>query len=143
MGSYAEHQQILGRAILRFSEVFPDGHIFTRHTGKFVKISFVEAIKAAYPDLHKIMAIVRTYKQHLIAISIPGQADSYIMLPLKINDTILTVHIEVEVKSGDAVLSPEQVKWKNAVEACGGLYILVRDPEDIVTAIKAKWPWIS
>ena len=145
MGSYAEHQRILSKAILRFSEEFPDGMIFQRHTGKFIKIGFVEALKAAYPDLHAMMSLIRSYKQYLIAISIPGQADSYLVLPVKPPgyDGILTIHIEVEVKSGEADQSKEQKNWQRAVELAGGLYILVRDPEDIISAIKAKWPWIS
>jgi hypothetical protein len=145
MGSYAEHQRILSKAILRFSESFPDGMIFQRHTGKFLKMSFYEALKATYPDLHGMLSIIRSYKQHWIAISIPGQADSYLMLPLKPPgyDGILTVHIEVEVKSGDAVQTQDQKNWQKAVEMAGGLYILVRHEDDIVYAIKKKWPWIS
>lgn len=139
MGSYAEHQEILGRAFLHFQEHFPQGRIFTRHTGKFINMRFIDELNACRHDLHRILHAIKNFKRFLISISIPGQADSYITLPVRGE----LVHIEVEVKSGDAVQSKEQKAWEAAITEQGGLYILVRNPEDIVNAIKTKWPEFS
>ena len=147
MGSYAEHQQILGRAFLKAAEAFPDALIFSRHTGKFLNLRFVDALRAAYPNLHEVLKVINNHSRYLLSVSMKGQADSYMVLPITILYSGLpqtfSVHIEAEVKSGDAEESKDQKNWEKSCELAGILYILVRHEDDIVSAIKAKWPWIS
>ena len=145
MGSYKEHQEIVGKAFLKAAEAFPDALLFSRHTGKFLNLRFVDALNAAYPNLHQIMEVIRNHKRYLLAISMKGQSDSYMVLPVTTPAPpymTFAVHIEAEMKSGDADQSKDQKNWQKACEACGILYILVRHEDDIVNAIKAKWPWI-
>lgn len=131
-GSTQEHQKILQLGMLDFQKAFPKGRIFTRITGKFVLIRFIAAViegKARLSDWDK----------NLISVSIPGQCDAWGWFPLTVNGITLLIHIEVECKSGNAVLNTEQKKWKNQFESMGGLYILLRKPEDIRTSILEKY----
>ena len=40
------------------------------------------------------------------------------------------IHCEFEIKTGSAVLSPDQRLWRKVIEDCGGIYLVVR-PENL------------
>jgi hypothetical protein len=58
---------------------------------------------------------------------IPGQSD--------IAGCYRGRHVEIEVKTGTGRLSPEQRRWKMAVERAGGIWVLARTPHDALFAL--------
>lgn len=122
-GSTAEHQRILQLAMLDAQEAFPDARFFTRHVGLFLTLRGVK-----------------------IMIGEKGQADLWMLLPIRMIEartqklfSEFLVHVEIEVKSGNATQNKDQKKWGELITSMGGLYIVVRKPEDIRTAIQEKY----
>jgi hypothetical protein len=113
MSSYAEHQKLLQRASLLVQSTFPQSRFFQRHVGLFY-----------------------TKNKSPISIGIKGQADAYILLHYKGN----LLNVEVEFKTGSATQTKEQKNWQKTITDLGGLYILCRNEQDIITEIKKKWP---
>lgn len=114
-GSTAEHQKLLQETFLYFQKMFPKGRIFKRQQGLFLNLRGMKTV-----------------------VGIPGQGDAYAILPINVFDNIFLLHIEIEFKTGNAVLSKEQKIWNSLIESLGGLYIVVRKPEDIGTEIQKK-----
>ena len=115
MGSYAEHQNIVQRIGLALLVTFGMNEVmwFERHVGLFY-----------------------TKRGTPIRIGIKGQADIYFVI--KVNG--YPCHVEVEVKSGDAIQSKEQKAFQKAILNIGGLYIVARSAEDVINALYEKWP---
>ena len=44
--------------------------------------------------------------------------------------------MEIEVKTEEGRLSPQQKRWRLAVERSGGLYVVARRPADALNAIR-------
>jgi hypothetical protein len=120
-GSYKEHQEIMERTSLITQAVWPKSFFCERHVGAFL-----------------------TLRGNRIQIGKPGQADSYLLLPCVIysyakTPTYFHIHIEIEFKSGAAVLSYDQRNWRREILERGGLYITIRKPEDIIPIITKKY----
>jgi hypothetical protein len=111
-GSTQAHQRLMQETFLMFSKHFPHGRIFPRQVGLFL-----------------------TQNGSPIQIGMPGMADAYALLP--VNNYL--VHIEIEFKSGAAKQNPKQKIWEKLIIDLNGLYILVREPQDIVTEILKKY----
>lgn len=109
--------------MLDAQEAFPDARFFTRHVGLFLTLRGVK-----------------------IMIGEKGQADLWMLLPIRMIEartqklfSEFLVHVEIEVKSGNATQNKDQKKWGELITSMGGLYIVVRKPEDIRTAIQEKY----
>jgi len=72
----------------------------------------------------------------IIRINKPGMSDQYIIAPIEINGKIIPVHIEREEKSGKAVLSADQKKWKKICEIMHVKFIESRNAEDAEKEIR-------
>lgn len=115
-GSYREHQEIMHITANICQATWPESFFCERHVGAFL-----------------------TLRGNRIQIGLPGQADSYLLLPCKINSLHFHIHIEIEFKSGSATLSIDQKRWRREILNRGGLYITIRKPEDIVSIIEKKY----
>lgn len=115
-GSYKEHQDILENCALLVQKQWPDSFFIERHVGLFLTMS-----------------------GNKIQVGTPGQADAYILLPVAIGSIRFHIHIETEIKSGQGKQSKKQKEWEKEINSRGGLYILVRKPEDIVSTILKKY----
>lgn len=67
----------------------------------------------------------------------PGSADlvgwrSLVITPDMVGST-LAQFVSVEVKGPRGKLSDEQARWRNAVEQAGGLALVARGPDDLMT----------
>lgn len=113
-GSYAEHQNIIQRIKLALIQLYPSQIMFfDRHVG-----------------------LLYTQRGTPIQIGIRGQADLYFII--MVNG--YPCHVEVEIKSGEAVQSKEQKLFEKAITKLGGLYILARSADDVLTELQKKWP---
>lgn len=65
----------------------------------------------------------------VVRCGIPGQAD--------IAGAYKGRFVEIEVKTEAGRLSPDQKRWKLAVERAGGVFVLARNPADALEALAA------
>jgi hypothetical protein len=47
--------------------------------------------------------------------------------------------IGIEVKTATGKQRPDQIKFQAAIEACGGIYIVARSPDDAIAKIEAAF----
>lgn len=83
------------------------------------------------PNLHlfdRHVGLFYTKRGTPVQISIPGMADVYGFYG--------PFYIEVEFKSGNAVQSKEQKRWEQFIKKNGGIYILVKNPQDSINELK-------
>jgi len=99
-GSTEKHQQLVQKFKLYVQHFIPGIRVFDRVTGQF----FTRNGKP-----------VRT--------GIPGQADLYALYPTKHG----MLHLEFEIKTGQARQSPKQKAWQNFIESNNGLYLIIRE----------------
>lgn len=111
-----KHEKLLQETFLLIQKNFPNARIFPRHVGLFYR-----------------------YNGSPIKINFKGMADAYLLLPYKNN----LLHVEIEFKKHYDKQSKEQIKWQKMIESIGGLYILVKEPNNAITEIKKKWPDIK
>jgi hypothetical protein len=52
------------------------------------------------------------------------------------SDVTVGLHLAIEVKTGKAVQSADQIRWAAAWQAMGGVYILARCVDDVYLALK-------
>lgn len=45
------------------------------------------------------------------------------------------LRLEIECKTGQAVQNPEQIKWERMIRTMGGVYLLVRTPEEALDQV--------
>lgn len=109
---YRAHQNLLNRIKSETQKEFPEMRFFDRHVGMFY-----------------------TVNQMPVKINKKGMADVYGLLPTKHG----LIHIEIEVKSGQARQSKDQKKWQQFIESMGGLYIMARSPSDVIEKIKGRF----
>jgi len=108
--TYADHQELLQRAFLAFQQEFPLGRVFPRHVGLF-----------------------KTQRDTRIQIGMKGQADAWGWVPVH---GMHPLHFEVECKTGNAVQMKDQKLWESCYKSAGGLYILLREENDLLNEIK-------
>jgi len=111
MGSYREHQNILKKFKVEACKVFPRMRFFDRHVGLFFTVNNVP-----------------------VKINQKGMADMYAIYPTKNG----LMHIEIEVKSGNARQSKTQKSWQNFIESQKGIYILVREVNNGIKELEKK-----
>ena len=98
--SYKEHQNLLNRFLLDVQLKIPDIRFFKRHVGLFY-----------------------TRRGTPVKINHSGMADLWALY--KTENGLL--HIEAEVKSGNAKQTKKQKDWENFIKTRGGIYLIVRD----------------
>ena len=115
--------------------------IFDRYSGLFYKRRVVKNSAIHYSPI-KIGGI--------------GRCDDWAVLPCYFQsmgmpqniEQLIPVHIEIETKTGEAVLSPDQIAWKNFCNMMGWIHIENRDPMITMLAIsnalttKGLAPWM-
>ena len=89
---------------MHLQKSIPNIRLFERHVGQFF-----------------------THNNRPIKINRAGMSDLYGLL--NVNGSLH--HIEIEIKTGNAVLSKDQKIWKNFIESFNGLYIVGRDVSEI------------
>lgn len=128
MGSYHEHQTLIAKFKVVCQKEIEGSRCFDRHVGKFIVIRFLK-------DMIAGVCTLRDSKKYYIQINKAGMADLYVLVPTKNG----LIHIEVEAKTGKAVLSKYQIIWRKfIVERMGGIYIILRDEYDAVEEIKKE-----
>lgn len=111
MGSYREHQNILKEFKVEACKAFDNIYFFDRHVGVFYT-------KNGTP----------------ISINKKGMADCYAIL----NKNEKAYHIEIEVKSGKAVLSKEQKLWRAFCQRNSVIYIELREVKVGIEELREK-----
>ena len=109
MGSTEEHQRLLHECMLAVSKHFHNARMFKRIVGNFL-----------LPKTHE-----------RISVNKKGMPDAYIIFFLQ-----YPIHIEVEIKTGNAVLSKNQKLFKKFIEDNEGIYIVCRSVEQLIEALK-------
>ena len=106
---YRAHQNLLNLIKLDIQKEFHNARAFDRHVGMF-------------------------YTAHGMPVKInkKGMADLYLIVESKHG----LIHIEIEIKSGKADQSPAQKHWQKVIESMGGLYILGRTSEQVISELK-------
>jgi hypothetical protein len=85
--------------------------LFDRHVGLFFRDNLMP-VKINKPGMSDIWGILKTLKGLL--------------------------HIEIEVKTGNSVLSKDQRVWKEFIESMGGIYIEARKSEDVINRLNKE-----
>ena len=111
MTKYQNHQNQLNKTTLHCQKVFPAFRFFDRHVGMFYSKRVFDGIRKIHTIAH-FKNWVYTIGKFIIRINKPGMSDQYIIAPIEINGKIIPVHIEMETKTGKAVLSNDQIKWR-------------------------------
>jgi len=109
VNKYRAHQNLLNQIKLAVQGEFPNIRMFDRHVGMF-------------------------YTAHGTPVKInkKGMADLYALV-----DTVTgLIHVEIEIKSGQARQSKDQKKWQSRIELMGGLYILGRSSDQVIDELK-------
>lgn len=100
---YAQHQKNLELFKLKIQDRLKEKvRIFDRHVGLFY-----------------------TKNGNSIKINEKGMADLYLIL----NSPHGLIHVEIEIKTGNARQSTVQKNWQKFIESMGGLYFVVKDIE--------------
>lgn len=119
MGSYIDHQNLIGKFKIDIQKEIKGIRLFDRHVGKFILTRFIKDYlsgKCKFSD----------WKRYLISINFTGMADCYAMMPTKFG----IMHIEFEFKTGSARQSKEQKTWQKYIENNNGIYMVIREDYD-------------
>lgn len=111
MNKYKQHQIALKKIKLETQNAIPEVRLFDRHVGLFFRDNLTP-VKINKPGMADIWGILKTFRGLL--------------------------HIEIEVKTGDAVLKKDQKIWKEFILSMGGIYIEARNSEDAINRIKKE-----
>jgi hypothetical protein len=106
---YHQHQKRLKEILLGLQKAFPSARFFERHVGLFLTIN-----------------------QTPIRINKPGMADVWGLIPH--NGQL--IHVEIEVKTGNAKQSRDQKKWEKFINNLDGIYIIARSVEQTVAELR-------
>lgn len=124
---YQEHQNLIGRFKILAQEEIKDIRIFDRHVGKFVLMRFIQ-------DMIKGRCQFSDWRRYIIAINKVGMADCYALVPTKVG----LIHVELEFKTGKAVLSKAQKNWRRFILSMNGIHVTVRNENEAVSELKGK-----
>jgi len=69
-----------------------------------------------------------------LRVGVKGQCDLYGWIKLDQSP----IHLEIEVKTGKAVLNPDQKAWKKFCESQKVCYVIARSLEDVKKALSRK-----
>lgn len=127
MDNYYLHQELIKKTKVSLTKSFPKTmRVFDRHIGLFFKkrtggnmIDYIP-IKIGKNGQCDVWGVVSAF--------------SYANGP----EIILPIHCEFEFKTGNGVLSEDQVIWKEFCESMGWLYFLVRENTDVKKEIENK-----
>lgn len=61
-----------------------------------------------------------------------GTADISSTIPIKTKNGIFGLSVKIEVKIGKDKMSPEQIKYKENIEAVGGVYLIAKNFDDFL-----------
>jgi len=109
MSSYKEHQNLVKKFKLEFPKHIPNMRVFDRHVG-----------------------LLYTKRGTPMQINKKGMSDLYGIIT--VNN--IAIHIEIEAKTGKAVLSKEQKQWKKFCENFNIPFFLMRDEYETIKEIK-------
>lgn len=110
MSSYKEHQNLIKRFKLLITKEIPKLRVFNRHVG-----------------------LLYTKRGTPMQINKKGMSDLYGIITVDNR----ALHIEIEAKTGKAVLSKEQKVWKKFCENFNIPFFLMRDEKETVKEIKS------
>lgn len=110
MSKYAAHQILLNEQVFAAQKEYPNARFYPRHTGVFF-----------------------TRNGTPITINRPGMSDYWAWFPVN----GFTHHIEIEAKSGSAVLSKEQKKWRAHCERMNIQFFLVTSENTLIQQMNA------
>ncbi len=86
-------------------------------------------------------AQIRHWKQHQSLGSTPGVPDIIAVKKVKVSDLVASgvnevgVFVGIEVKTKSGKLSDAQVKWKKYIEDSCGIFMVVRDIDDVIEGL--------
>lgn len=127
MNTYKNHQVLIHKTKICLCRRFKGIRIFDRHVGLFYSRKNVITAKGNQASIYSPVKVNKK-----------GMADNWAVLPLKLLETICPVHIEIETKTGKAMLSKDQKIWKSFCETHGWWYILNRDVDETIDVIGKK-----
>lgn len=137
ISKYEQHENLRSETKLLLQKNFNSISIFTRHIGLFYK---KRELKTAV---------------HYVPIKIEkkGRCDDWAVLPCVSSyynsGAVFPIHIEIETKSGNAVLNPDQMQWRDKCFNKHWFWVLNRDPELCVYEVKKLLesrnlkPWVK
>ena len=131
---YAQHETLRAKSKPLFQKAFRSMSLYTRHVGNFY--------------IRRILAGGSAVNYTPIKIEKKGRCDDWFVLPCKLAfhasipdnyyNIILPIHGEIETKTGKAVLSPDQIKWRDKCFRKGILWFENRDPQTTINNINAE-----
>lgn len=127
MSKYQQHQNLLNNTTLYLQKKFPMARFFSRHVGQFYSKRIFHAIKGIHSIEGLKQWLFAMKAKYLVTINKPGMSDQYMILPVKIKNKMIPVHIEIEYKSGKGKLEPEQLDWKRKCELINVKFIEARE----------------
>ncbi len=75
----------------------------------------------------------RKFNKFLITVGTPGQADLNGIMKLG----PVGVRVEIEIKTGEAKQTPEQIFWMKMIRNMGGIYIVGRSESQVIEDLRA------
>lgn len=98
--------------------------------GRLPNIRVWPQVVGTFRDLHS--------EERIIHVGQKGMADigGIILVEVGGRGEQCGLRLEIEAKTGDAVMNEDQKKWKNMIEKFGGIYILARSVEQVLTELK-------
>ena len=136
MDKYLAHQNLINETTLYLQKKFPEARFFERHVGKFLLTRFLYSIKnvGSLSELKRVLFIAKN--KFMISINKPGMSDQYMIYPIEINGNKVSLHMELEYKTGKAKLSLDQKRWKSICKKLNVFFVEVRDKEEAYEQIK-------
>lgn len=123
---YRAHQNLVKEFKLKAQKKFGSKiRIKDRHVGKFLPLVFIK-------KLIKGEVRLADWGKSVVAINSKGMADLYGFISLH----NILIHIEMEIKTGQAVQTKEQKDWQKLIESMGGCYLLVRDADKAIQELE-------
>lgn len=116
MNQYYEHQELIKRFKVLAGKQIPNLRIFDRTVGLF----YAKRVNGGVIDYTPVK------------INSKGMADAYGLI--KTNKCML--HLEFEVKTGNARQTKDQKNWENFIRLMNGKYIIIRNEFDAINEIK-------
>lgn len=111
---YKAHQDLIGRFKLLTTKNMPEFRVFDRIVGQFL-----------------------TLRGTRIIIGNKGACDQYGVYSLSVSDLIVPIHFELESKSGNAKLEPDQIIWQKFCKKRSIPHIIMRDEHQAINEIKS------
>lgn len=127
MNNYEKHQALVQATHLLITKNYPHSvRLFKRQVGLF----YAKRINGGVIDYTPIQ------------IGKKGQADDYGVATCMVRalkpSPLIPVHFELEFKTGDGQLNPDQVIWKDFALSMGWIYLLVRENTDVIRELERE-----